>query len=54
MNISVYGDSLKEIEKMLYEEIAFLWESYALEDDANMTSAAQELKKRLLETFKVN
>lgn len=54
LNISVYGDSLKELEKMLYEEMAFLWESYALEDDANMTLAAQELKKRLLETFEVS
>ena len=52
LNISVYGDSLEELEKMLYEEIAFLWESYALEDDANLTPAAQELKKRLLETLK--
>jgi hypothetical protein len=54
LNISVYGDSLKDLEKMLYEEMAFLWESYALENDANMTSAAQELKKRLLKTFEVS
>ena len=54
LNVSVHGDSLKETEKMLYEEMAFLWESYALEDDANMTPAAQKLKKRLLETFKLS
>ena len=54
LNISVYGDNLKELEKMLYEEIAFLWESYALEDDANLTPPAQVLKKRLLETLEVS
>lgn len=37
----------------IYEYLAFVWESYAMEDDKNLDSEALKLKKTMLKTFKI-
>ena len=52
LDIHLTDYTRKEIEESLVECFAFLWKSYALEDDKNMTAGAQEIKQQLLAMFK--
>jgi hypothetical protein len=49
LGIDVVVSNSEEIEESLREEIAMLWESYAMADDSELSPKALELKRNLLE-----
>lgn len=51
MGLSVYADKIEDLKTIVHEQIAILWQEFALRDDAKMTPRARKLKARLLETF---
>jgi hypothetical protein len=52
LGILAYGRSREEAIAAFCEEFACCWEEIALEEDANLTSDAQELKGKLRSTVK--
>ncbi|WP_240374127.1 hypothetical protein [Bacillus piscicola] len=48
LNIFLTDTTIKNLYKAFKEEIAFLWDEYAMEDDRYLTADAQELKEKLL------
>jgi hypothetical protein len=53
IGIDAYSRTRADLLPAVLEEIAFVWECYALEDPANLTSDAQLLRERLLAAFEV-
>ena len=47
--LSAYGKSLSECEEIIQEELAMLWEEYALAPDDELTAGAIAFKNKLLE-----
>lgn len=47
----VFGDTVEELRKEIIEEIKFMWESFVLEYDVNLTPGATKQKYKLLELF---
>lgn len=47
LNLDVCAASRVDLEEEIQLEIASLWRTYSEEDDANLTSAAQKLKRYL-------
>ncbi|MDP2181351.1 MAG: hypothetical protein Q8K99_02120, partial [Actinomycetota bacterium] len=54
LGLSAAAPTRDQLYEELVDEIAFVWEAYALEDDEILSPAAAELKKRLLERFQVS
>ncbi|MEI7670834.1 MAG: hypothetical protein WCK00_01845 [Deltaproteobacteria bacterium] len=52
LGIDVYAYTRDQLELELWEQIAFLWDNYALDNDAELTEAALHLKKNLLDNLK--
>jgi hypothetical protein len=52
LGIDVVGSSRDELLSMLKEQLVFLWETFALEDDDRLTFRAQHLKKNLLDRIR--
>lgn len=52
LGILAYGRSREEVIAAFCEEFACCWEEIAREEDANLTSDAQDLKHRLRDTVK--
>lgn len=52
LDITTIEDTSDAALNSLYDEILFLWEDYALEDDKKMTLDAIELKQRILNVIK--
>ncbi|MGN1355241.1 MAG: hypothetical protein ACI4WP_01040 [Bacilli bacterium] len=53
-NIYVYGETQKEAESLLYEELKFQFDNYALEEDEKLDTNAKRLKNNLLSLFGAN
>ena len=53
LNIISAGNTFENAEKDMYDEFIIQWELYAKEDDVKLTSKAQTIKKRLLESVKL-
>lgn len=53
-NIYVYGETQKEAEDLLYEELKFQFDNYALEEDDKLDTNAKRLKNNLLSLFGAN
>ena len=53
LNTPVAGYGLDEMRDALCDLIAVLWEEYALEDSANLTARAKELKEHLIQNYAV-
>ncbi len=51
LNIDVHARTVEELLGTVKEDIDALWFSYALADDNELTLDAQEVKRKLLETF---
>lgn len=49
--IDIYDDSIENLKLAVEENICFLWETYALEDDNKLTLRAQKIKKAYLENI---
>ena len=47
LNLHAFGDSWTECMDKIREELEFLWENYAMEDDKHLTKGAVELKNKL-------
>lgn len=47
LGIDVYAYTRDQLDLELREQIAFLWDSYALADDSDLTKTAQDLKNNL-------
>lgn len=54
LGLSAAAPTRDQLYEELVDEIAFVWEAYALEADEILSPAAAELKKRLLERFQVS
>jgi hypothetical protein len=52
LGIDVYAYTRDQLDLELREQIAFLWDSYALADDGELTEPALQLKKNLLDALK--
>lgn len=52
LGIDVYAYTRDQLDLELREQIAFLWDSYAMADDEELTAAAQQLKNDLLAAIK--
>ena len=50
----ILGDNLDEVLKELREDISFIWETYAEEDDAKMDEGAINLKRDLHDNFEIS
>ena len=48
LSLSACGKSLSECEEIIQEELAMLWEEYALAPDDELTAGAIVFKKKLL------
>jgi hypothetical protein len=53
LGIDTFASTREKLIEALDEEIAFMWECYALEDPAQLSSGAQALRTRLLAAFQV-
>lgn len=53
-NTFVYGQTQKQAENNLYEELKFQYENYALEEDNDLDTNAKKLKNNLLSLFTDN
>ena len=53
LEISITAYTREELVDLLHDFIVVLWNEYALEDDANLTANAQELKNLMLNDFYV-
>jgi hypothetical protein len=51
IGIHVFADTREELLAELAEQICMLWDEYACEDDKNLTPAAIQLKRRLLDVL---
>ena len=51
-NLSIFGDSLEELESNLYAELLFNWKTYAMSSEEHLTEKAKEVRVKYLETFK--
>ena len=51
LGLSVHADRIEDLKTIVREQIAILWQEFALGDDAKMTPQARKLRTRLLETF---
>lgn len=54
LGISAFARSRSELESLVKEQIAVLWNQYALEDSARLSKKALELKERLLDFWKID
>lgn len=52
INVDVFSENREELEELVAEEIAILWNHYAEAPDQSLTTAAQALKRRLLARFR--
>jgi hypothetical protein len=52
LGINVYAYTRDQLDLELREQIAFLWDSYAMADDAELTESALRLKRNLLAILK--
>ena len=52
LGIDVYAYTRDQLDLELREQIAFLWDSYVMADDEELTVAAQQLKNDLLAAIK--
>lgn len=48
LGVEIYGSEYSELEKKIKDEIFFLWDAYAQENDESLTKDAIYLKKNLL------
>ena len=53
LEISITAYTREELVDLLHDFIVVLWNEYALEDDANLTANARELKNLMLNDFYV-
>jgi hypothetical protein len=51
LGIDVFAYNEKDLENELYEQLAFLWDGYAKEEDDVLTPGAIELKHKLLKVM---
>jgi hypothetical protein len=51
LGIDVFAYTRDQLDLELREHIAFLWDSYAMADDAELTESALQLKNKLLNTL---
>ncbi|MDI9349348.1 MAG: hypothetical protein QM537_05040 [Candidatus Symbiobacter sp.] len=51
IGVLVFADSRKKLLAELHEQVIFLWQEYALENDKILAMNALRLKKSLLDTF---
>lgn len=47
----IYADTIDGLEDAIHDGLAHLWKSYAKADDAKLTQAAQDLKRRVSIAF---
>ncbi len=52
LGIDVFAYTRDQLIQELKEQLVFMWDSYALADDGELTDAAQQLKKNLLQALK--
>lgn len=52
LNLFTCAETLDELKFDLLREFAWLWKTYALETDENLTDGAQEIKKYLLQNMR--
>ena len=52
LGIDVYAYTRDQLDLELREQIAFLWDTYAMADDAELTDAAVAVKQNLLATLR--
>lgn len=52
-NIYVIGENINSCIHKVYDDLFFVWDNYAMEEDAAMTGDAVEMKKWLLSTAEV-
>ncbi|MBF0112990.1 MAG: hypothetical protein HQK74_09695 [Desulfamplus sp.] len=52
LEVDVYASTLDQLKLEFSEQIAFLWDNYALADDQELTGTAQRLKRNLLSALK--
>ena len=52
LGIDVFAYTRDQLDQELREQIVFLWDSYALADDAELTETATQLKINLLNRLK--
>ena len=52
LNICVFANSNQEALALIGEEVAMLWDEYAMEDDEKLSPTAQELKAHLLQAVR--
>ena len=52
LGINVYAYTRDQLDIELREQIAFLWDSYAMADDVELTESALQLKRNLLASLK--
>lgn len=48
LGISIHSEEIDDLREELADQVRFLWDAYALEEDEALTPAALELKRRLL------
>lgn len=51
-NIHCIGKTLEELLQEIYEELAFMYDAYVLEDDKKLNKKAIELKNKLAGLYK--
>lgn len=51
LGIDVYGDSLEHLLEELNQQVAMLWDNYAIAEDETLAPSALKLKAQLLAAF---
>lgn len=54
LGISVFGKDRAELESLIEEQVIFLWNQYALEDNERLSNRALKLKERLLDFWRID